>query len=146
MAISVKITGVDEAVATLKGLPERMEARVILDLSQVAYDSMNSGAERHSKTGAMLQSLFNRAIPNGRMVGHDTERAPQAIWVTQGTKPHVIQPKNKKALRWPVGNGFVFAKKVNHPGYIGDNYIARAADDAVREFARIVTDSLKPEA
>ncbi len=30
------------------------------------------------------------------------------------TKPHVILPKNKKALAWPGGTGPV--KKVNHPG------------------------------
>jgi len=33
-----------------------------------------------------------------------------------GTKPHVIVPKNKKALHWKSGGKDVFAKKVNHPG------------------------------
>lgn len=40
-----------------------------------------------------------------------------ALNVEFGTQPHVITPKNKKALHWKDRNGKdVFAKKVNHPG------------------------------
>jgi hypothetical protein len=35
---------------------------------------------------------------------------------------------------------------VNHPGYRGDAYLARAADDAVRQFAAIVDRALKESA
>ena len=51
--------------------------------------------------------------------------------------PHRIAPK-KKVLRWAGGGAFKFAKWVNHPGYIGDNYMIRAADDSIRQFRAIV--------
>jgi len=57
---------------------------------------------------------------NGRMVN-------KAIFVHFGTKPHTIEPKNKKALRWVDGGVFRFAKKVRHPGYRGDPFLYDAA-------------------
>lgn len=36
--------------------------------------------------------------------------------VHEGTKPHVIRPKNKKFLSWMGPGGRIFARSVNHPG------------------------------
>ncbi len=143
MAITLKLSGVSEATGTLRGLMPHLEKTTILRLSQVAYDSAQEGAGRHRVTGALIQSLFNRQITNGREVGHDTRRAPQALWVNAGTRPHVIKPKDKKALRWAFNGRFFFSKKVNHPGYVGDAYIIKAATDAVQQFSRILDQSMK---
>lgn len=143
MTITVQITGLNEIKGELLQLPERLEREVIRKMSDVALRSVEAGAARHNKTGALFQSIYNRAIPNGREVGHDPARAPHAMFVIFGTRPHNIGPKNKKALRWAGGGGFIFAKFVNHPGYIGDDYMQRAADEAVRQFDTIVTNTLK---
>lgn len=143
MTISIQVRGLTEVRGELLQLPDKLEAEVIRQMSQIAYDSAQRGADSHTKTGALFQSLYNRAIPNGREVGHDPTRAPYAEFVVFGSRPHIIKPKNKKALRWAGGGGFIFAKFVRHPGYIGDNYMRRAADDAIRQFDRIVTDALK---
>ena len=146
MAISVEITGANELFAELRALPETFQKPVILKLSQVMYDSAQKGAGRHVVTGALYQSLYNRAIPGGREVGHDANRAPHAAFVNFGTKPHRI-PKlsntTAKTLRWPVPGGFAFAKSVNHPGYRGDPYIVKAQDDALGQFSAIVDKTLK---
>ena len=146
MAIQIRVNGIDAAKGQLRSLPEAIEASVIRQMAQIAYDSAERGADAHTKTGAMRQSLFARAIPKGREVGHDLRRAPHALFVQFGTRPHVITPSKKKALRWPSGGAFAFAKRVNHPGYRGDAYLARAADDAVRQFAAIVDRALKESA
>lgn len=143
MTLFVKFEGLAEVTGTLRRLPEHLERTTILRMSQVAYDEAQRGAERHNKTGALVQSLFNRAIPKGREVGHDGQRAPHAVFVQLGTRPHEIRPKNKKALRWSSGGQFFFAGKVNHPGYRGDAYLINAATLAVREFSAILTQSLK---
>ena|SRR5690625_5053246 len=39
-----------------------------------------------------------------------------AMYVHEGTKPHVIKPRRKKALSWKGPEGRVFATAVNHPG------------------------------
>ncbi len=153
MSIQVRITGAETLLADLQQLPLRLEASVIRQMSQVAYDKMQAGAGRHFKTGALFRSLYNRSIPKGREVGHDplatrikgTDLSYDRL-VIFGTKPHKIYPKNKKALRWSGGGAFHFAKFVNHPGYRGDNYMQAAADAAVVQFAAIVTAAMKEQA
>jgi hypothetical protein len=142
----IRIAGVTEAVGSLRNLPQSLERTTILRMSQIAYDVAQRGAGRHSKpggTGALFQSLYNRSLPKGREVGHDTRRAPHALFVNLGTRPHEIRPKNKKALRWAGGGFFHFAKVVKHPGYRGDAYIIEAATAAVREFRAIVDQATK---
>lgn len=39
-----------------------------------------------------------------------------AEMVSTGTRPHVIVPRNARALRFTVGTTVVFAMRVNHPG------------------------------
>lgn len=146
MSIQIQINGADALRGQLLELPKRLEASVLRQMSQIAYDSAQAGAGRHSKTGALFTSLYNRRIPHGREVGHDPQRAPHALFVNFGTRPHKIYPKNKKALRWAGGGAFAFAKSVNHPGYRGDNYMQAAADAAVVRFAAIVSAAIKESA
>lgn len=144
--LSLRISGATEAVGTLRSLPPALERTTLLRMSQVAFDAAQRGAGRHSKpggSGALFQSLYNRSIPKGREVGHDPQRAPHALFVNLGTRPHEIRPKNKKALRWAGGGLFHFAKVVKHPGYRGDAYMIAAATLAVREFRAIVDQAMK---
>lgn len=145
MTVFVRFEGLSEAIGTLRKLPKELEHKTILRMSQVAYDEALAGADRHHKTGALRQSLYNREIPTGREVGHDTQRAPHAVFVQLGTRPHEISPKDKKALRWASGGEFIFASLVQHPGYIGDAYLISAATAAVREFRRIIDDIFKEQ-
>ena len=52
-----------------------------------------------------------------------------ARFLESGTRPHVITPRRKEALRFvPAGGGgAVFAKSVNHPGTKPRNYLAAEA-------------------
>lgn len=145
MSLGIRFDGLSEASGTLRRLPAGLEKSTILRMSQVAYDEAQRGAGRHNRTGALFQSLFNRPIPKGREVGHDPQRAPHAIFVQLGTRPHVILPTKKKALRWASGGRFFFAGKVNHPGYRGDAYLIAAATLAVREFSTIVSAALREQ-
>lgn len=145
MTIAISIKGLTDAQNLIRAIPEPFQRSTILKLSGIAYDEAEKGAQAHSKTGALLDSLFNRPndLKHGRTVGHDLQRAPQALFVNFGTRPHDIRPRDKKALRWSGGGIFHFAKVVHHPGYAGDAYMVRAADTAIREFDRICTESFK---
>lgn len=55
----------------------------------------------------------------------NSKLAPYAIFVHDGTKPHEIRPKNKKALKTPFGP----RKKVNHPGTKANPYLQNAVDN-----------------
>lgn len=119
-------------------IDEKFVGPVVRDLAQVVYDETQAGADAHTKTGALFQSVFNRQTKTGRAVGHDTGRAPHAAFVLFGTRPHEIRPKGKKSLRWAGPGGFIFAKVVHHPGYKGDHYLNDAADKAIARFAEIL--------
>ena len=141
--IDITVDGLKELFVDLGKLPDALQDGVMRRLSQVAYDDAQAGAGRHIQTGALFQSVFNRQVSGGRSVGHDRARAPHAPFVIQGTVPHTIRPKNKKALRWAGPGGFIFSKAVNHPGYKGDPYMDTAADKALAQFQTILDQSLK---
>ena len=62
--------------------------------------------------------------------------APYAPFVHQGTRPHVIMPRNARALRFEVGGRTVFARRVNHPGTRARPFLKNAADRVIaREVA-----------
>lgn len=144
--ITVKVSGIPEARSFVTKLTPEASRLAVLRMSQAAYDSAQAGAGAHNKTGALFRSLFNKAIPGGREVGHDLTAAPHAVFVHWGTRPHIIRPKTRKALRWSRGGAFHFARFVKHPGYAGDAWMLRAADDAVRQFATIIDRSIKDAA
>lgn len=56
----------------------------------------------------------------------EVEYAP---YVNDGTRPHVIRPKNAKALRFVVDGQVVFARVVNHPGTRAKPFLDRAVRD-----------------
>lgn len=68
------------------------------------------------RTGKILQPtghLARSITPfHSRIVAGVGTNVPYAAAMNNGSKPHVIKPKTKKALKF---NGR-FAKKVNHPG------------------------------
>jgi hypothetical protein len=51
---------------------------------------------------------------------------PAALYVLNGTRPHRIVPRTKKALRFTVGGQVVYATLVNHPGNKPNNFLKEA--------------------
>jgi hypothetical protein len=49
--------------------------------------------------------------------------------VLYGTRPHKIETKNKKALRFSYKNldEFIYRKSVYHPGYKGDDFFKKSS-------------------
>ena len=145
MRLSIAVTGaqaVRRELGRLSAVPRLALDRTVEDVE----DYIGEEAGRHTKTGRLFASVTKRREPAGWFVGHDTQVAPHALFVHWGTKPHLIKPRNKKALRWPAGNKFAFAKVVHHPGYKGDPWLVRAAAVAATSFDRHVQTVLAQEA
>lgn len=73
-----------------------------------------------SRRTATLRSKFT--------IGSDVE---YAAFVNDGTRPHIIRPRTKQALRFVIGGRVVFAKVVHHPGTRARPFL----DKALREVA-----------
>ena len=57
-------------------------------------------------------------------------RGEIVLYLEEGTQPHIIRPKNKKALRWTNDSGIAqFAKYVNHPGFAARKFIESIIED-----------------
>lgn len=142
--ITITVTGQDGVNKELARVAEAPEL-AILKLAERVFKLAHQGADRHTKTGALARSLGHgpKKIPGGWEIGHDLQQAPHAPFVHWGTKAHDIRPKNKKVLRFQIGNRNVFAKFVHHPGYKGDPWLTKAADQAMREFPAMVAAHIK---
>lgn len=139
MGVTIRIGDIARTMDNVKTL----DGRTVQLLAQFAFDESQRGAGRHSKTGALFQSLYNRNTGNGRAVGHDAGRAPHAEFVLLGARPHDIRPSKKKALRWASGGKFFFSKLVHHPGNRADPYLFQAGDAALRNFSAFVDKAFK---
>lgn len=135
MRITSELTGVEEVRRTLLRIPALAPA-AIARTAEDAEEYVEGEAGRHSKTGALVASIYLRRVAGGNAwdIGHDPRRAPHAVFVHWGTRPHVIRPKNKRTLRWATGGVFRFARAVQHPGYRGDAWMTRAAAMVPRLF------------
>jgi hypothetical protein len=140
--IDIRLPDIDAIRRTMLRMVPDLSREVTAATAQQIYEQARAGADRHTKTGALVRSLKIKKTEGGRYaVEHDLQMAPHALFVHWGTKPHIIKPKTKKALRWAGPGGFVFAKIVHHPGYKGDPYLVRARTAIAQRFATIAREA-----
>lgn len=60
-----------------------------------------------------------------------------ALPLHEGTRPHIILPVRKKALRFKVGNKVIYSKRVNHPGTAGNRFVERTVNKTDRKVNNI---------
>ena len=63
-------------------------------------------------------------------------------YVHEGTKPHVIKPKSKKALYFVKGGNKNFAKVINHPGIKGEPFLDNALQAQEEKVMKIINDGI----
>lgn len=81
--------------------------------------------EPPKRSGQLNRSrqLRSRITPTGFAV--DVQyTAPQATFTNDGTRPHIILPRRKKALYWPGAAHPV--RRVNHPGTKATKWFTKA--------------------
>ena len=99
-----------------------------------------------ARTGALERSVKAGINDDGSegWVELDRTIAKYGPYVHQGFPPHVIEPRNKKALRWFTASSEVrFAKRVNHPGFKGDPFLFNALDDRRENIFRIFSNRVE---
>ncbi len=94
-------------------------ARQVLNRARVLAP-VDTGRLRASIRIESRRTLTLRTIYT---IGSDVHYAP---YVNDGTRPHKIRPRTKKALKFRVGGKTVFAAAVNHPGTRPNPFLDRA--------------------
>jgi len=127
--MSVRIRVRDEQLQTfLYAEPEKEEAIL-------AQWREEGGAETRrvmrqliplGKSFMLRESVTTVNTPRGFTTYPDIDYAK---YVDKDTRPHIIRPRNAKALRWFGQWGQpIFAKQVHHPGTKGQHFIRRTAE------------------
>jgi hypothetical protein len=113
MDFNVTIVGLDQLTARLAQAPS-IAAPILqraLSASQAILAKYTVKGIVPWRTGFLAQT-FQAQLTTGMLRWFPT--ASYAPFVEFGTKPHVILPKNAKALYWPGADHPV--ARVNHPG------------------------------
>lgn len=95
-----------------------------LVLINVANDKSFNGSKLKASTTWRQTSTFK--IKTSAPLKH-------ASFINDGTSPHVIKPRRRKALRFVADGAVHFAKRVNHPGTQPTHYFDRANQKAFDE-------------
>jgi hypothetical protein len=100
-----------------------------------------------SKTGELANSIgvaVGGSFRADTLTGVVSAGAPHALAVEDGTRPHVIRPRFRRALRFPSAGGrggFAFAKKVHHPGTDPKPFLEPALESKADEIVGLFEDA-----
>jgi hypothetical protein len=128
----------------LKDEKDRVDVRIqTAALAETAVEKAKQYAP--VDTGELKASIGYELTPNGEeALIYAT--APHAIYVTDGTKPHVIEARNGQALKFIGAAGApVYRRRVNHPGTKPNRFLERAIAETIAEQSRTLglRDSLR---
>jgi hypothetical protein len=82
---------------------------------------------RLRSSGEIVYSSFFGFRPKATIVF----RVDYAEAVHNGTRPHIIRPRNAQALRFRINGRIVYAKVVMHPGTRGKPFLDRAVREVM---------------
>ena len=99
-----------------EGLADDIDRETTLSM-QLSSDLLAAEAKRRAPRGTTsilaesVQPLPTKgSFTGGSLEGGAVALAPYALFVERGTRPHLIIPRVRRALRFPIGGGFVFSK------------------------------------
>lgn len=91
-------------------------------------------------TGNLRRNNQVRLSERGLIVtGEVYNSAQYAGFVHDGTRPHVIRPRRRKALRFVIDGQVVIVAKVNHPGTRGRPWLKRALEEVAPRHGFVIT-------
>ena len=98
-----------------------------------------------SRTGTLERAVQSEVTDGGfrGVVSLNEGVAGYGPCVHEGSRAHVIRPRNKRVLRWPGKGGFVFSKISHHPGYKGDPFLYDALYDNSAEIDKIFDEEIE---
>jgi len=129
MEFSIQISNLDALVSKLKDAPS-IAAPILQRAIAQSWQILAKNTTARTvpvRTGFLLQSFGGSVSGLSAIWGPDrTHRTSYSSFVEFGTRPHVIEAKDKKALYWKGADHPV--KRVNHPGSAANPFMERILD------------------
>jgi len=115
---------VEAYIARSEGNLSRLKDAVLGEVVDNFVKNLEREIKAISRTGNMLNSITVEKFKDMATVSVD---APYASVVERGARPHIIRPRESRALFFEVENNlWVLAKKVLHPGFRGRYFFRKA--------------------
>ena len=137
MSYTVYIKGDDKVMIILDKLRD-LHIALLEELQDRIYEKAKIKLIKIKRTGTLLSSLDKGGVGDFLYVLMGNPRAYYAPYVERGTRPHMIYPRRARALRFEVRGKTVFAKYVRHPGTEAKWIMRDSAEEALKEFRRIL--------
>ncbi len=109
---------ISEVKNMLKPIPQTQVNKMLYAGAAAIQESIHGTID---ESGLVKTGAFKAGVRIGTPIGnkidiHDSVK--YGIYLEEGTRPHIIEVKNKKALHWKDGGtgDDRFSKKVHHPG------------------------------
>lgn len=138
MGFDIEIIGLEaleEAFPRAYGRLVEETRRAIVHTAQVTTRAVKQAAPR--RTGDLIDSVKPKYSQRANGAGAVIDvGAPYAEFVVEGTRPHIIEAKNARALRFQRGGQTVFAKSVQHPGTKPNDFLEGPANQAEGQLER----------
>jgi hypothetical protein len=122
------VADVSKLARAFDAAPAKTRRTVEVQIKMAVRDVRDEARTNHrfvSRSGMTERSIESVASGNTGTVSLTSDIA---VYQHEGTRAHAIYPRTKQALRFVQNRGFVFAKRVNHPGIKKDQYLYQAAD------------------
>ena len=142
--IKVDTSELDRFCVSLNAMSSESEKKVqnVIKNSAMTIEKnakSNLTSNKSVKTGHLRRGIATN-IGNMEATVH-TSNIKYASMVEKGTRPHIIKPKNKKALYWKGASHPV--KQVNHPGSKAKPYLIPAFDKEVPYFVEKLKEAIE---
>ena len=149
---NIKIENLESIQKAILDLDRGMQERFIQRVTTDAYKNIINRAKVNYKTGNMENNITYRVrkkslsgmvfiedknmmveVSNGTSLNY-------ALFVLYGTRPHTIEPKDKKGLRYTSVSNFMHSELVKHKGYAGNNFLKDGLEDTFKNLDKIFKD------
>ncbi len=146
VSIVVKIEGLDEFAEGIKRAP----AQTTNELSKAINKSLltienqakkEAPANKGISTGNTLRQNI-KARMTSKLAGEVVAARPYALFVHEGTRPHIIVPVTKRVLA-NKRTGEFFGTLVHHPGTRANPFFQRAIQNSMRRIEEFFNQALQ---
>lgn len=147
--ITIRIKNIDQIQMLFRKAPAKMTRELNLAVDRVitkvdATAKRKAPVNKRGGGGNLRQSIRSRMTGVAR--GVIEVGAKYAIYVHEGTRPHIIKVVNRKVLA-NRREGRIFGKIVHHPGTRAQPFLQEALDQEQgfidKQFVKAVTNVLK---
>ncbi len=129
--INFEIKGLNETIDSYQQKGNQIYSKII-ELNTRMLNAFHQWVQREAphKTGRLKSAVFKSNYRTGGSV-YMGNGAPYFHWVLDGTRPHLIQFRNKQALFWKGAAHPV--KSVHHPGTKANPYFDKGYESGLKE-------------